>query len=223
MTAAALQVELDRRIEELAKKRPDIDPADIIEVVESVMASISGDLSSVNAKLYAEIESLARFINHAKSEIAALRPDEIKDEHLARATDELEAIVGSTESATNQIFEAIETIEGLAPSMAPETGEKVTEAVTSVYEACGFQDITGQRITKVVHALKHIEGKVEGLLAAFGNEFEKPADGDGEAKPASKAKPDGKPARPDEHLMNGPQMPDEAISQDDIDALLGFD
>lgn len=223
MTVAALQEELDRRIEDLAKKRPDIDPADIIEVVESVMASISGDLSTVNLKLYAEIEQLAQFINHAKSEIAALRPDEIKDQHLATATDELEAIVGSTEKATNQIFEAVETIEGLAPSMAPETAEKITEAVTSVYEACGFQDITGQRITKVVHALKHIEAKVEGLLAAFGDEFQKlPAAKDGDA-PAAKVRVDGKPARPDEHLMNGPQMPDEAISQDDIDALLGFD
>jgi chemotaxis protein CheZ len=221
MVAALLPEDLSKRVQELAKKRPEIDPADIIEVVESVMTSISGDLSAVNLKLYAEIESLARFINQAKSEIAALRPDEIKDEHLATATDELEAIVGSTEQATNQIFEAVEMIESLAPTMPPETSEKITEAVTSVYEACGFQDITGQRITKVVHALQHIEGKVEGLLNAFGQEFQRaPA---GTKADGGKKLPPGKTARPDEHLMNGPQRPESAISQDDIDALLGFD
>ena len=221
MVAAALPEDLSKRVQELAEKRPEIDPADIIEVVESVMASISGDLSAVNLKLYAEIESLARFINHAKSEIASLRPDEIKDQHLATATDELEAIVGATEQATNQIFEAVEAIETLAADMPAETSEKITNAVTSVYEACGFQDITGQRITKVVHALQHIEGKVEGLLNAFGQEFQRPP---GEAKPAAEKKmPPGKTARPDEHLMNGPQRPENAITQDDIDALLGFD
>ena len=219
MAVAALQEDLYRRIEDLAQSRPDIDPEDIIEVVESVMASISGDISAVNLKLYAEIESLARFINHAKSEIAALRPDELKDEHLATATDELEAIVGATESATNQIFEAVETIEEVGSSLAQEQCDKISEAVTSVYEACGFQDITGQRITKVVKALKHIESKVEGLLEAFGHEFSSmPA-----VSAKSKAAEDEKSQRPDEHLMNGPQMPDEAISQADIDALLGFD
>ena len=220
MAVAALQEDLCRRIEELAQARPDVDPEDIIEVVESVMASISGDLSAVNLKLYAEIESLARFINHAKAEIAALRPDEIKDEHLATATDELEAIVGATESATNQIFEAVESIEELGASLQADQAEKITAAVTSVYEACGFQDITGQRITKVVTALRHIEAKVEGLLEAFGQEFRSvspPADKP-EAAPA-----DDKSARPDEHLLNGPQMPEDAISQEDIDALLGFD
>lgn len=221
MAAMALPEDLARRIDDLAQKRPEIDPADIIEVVESVMTSISGDLSAVNLKLYAEIESLARFINHAKAEIAALRPDEIKDQHLATATDELGAIVGSTEQATNQIFEAVESIEALAKTLPPEAEEKITQAVTSVYEACGFQDLTGQRITKVVHALQHIEGKVEGLLNAFGQEFQRVP---GAEQPASPSKlPPGKAARPDEHLMNGPQRPEDAISQADIDALLGFD
>ena len=183
------------------------------------MTSISGDMSAVNLKLYAELESLARFINTAKSEIAALRPDEIKGEHLAIATDQLEAIVGATEQATNQIFEAVETIEAQAEQMQPEVAEKVTEAVTAVYEACGFQDITGQRISKVVAALRHIDQKVEGLLEAFGNEF----DGLQQAvKEHSAPTPSGK-GRPDEHLMNGPQLPGKGKTQDEIDALLGFD
>ena len=33
--------------------------------------------------------------------------------------------------------------------------------VTRIYEACSFQDITGQRIGKVVTALKAIEGRVQ--------------------------------------------------------------
>ena len=211
--------ELDRRIEALSKQPATVDPNDIMEAVESVMTSISGDMSAVNLKLYAELESLARFINTAKAEIAALRPDEIKGEHLAVATDQLEAIVGATEQATNQIFEAVEMIEAQTEQMKPEIAEKITEAVTSVYEACGFQDITGQRISKVVAALRHIDSKVEGLLEAFGNEF----DGLQQVVKEQKAStPSGK-GRPDEHLLNGPQLPGEGKTQDEIDALLGFD
>ena len=136
MTAPARDDELERRIDELSKRRPDIDPSDIIEVVESVMASISGDLSSINQRLFAEIESLAQFINTAKAEIAALKPEEIKETHLATASDELEVIVNHTEQATNSIFEAVETIEELSANMDPEVAGKITDAVTTVYEAC---------------------------------------------------------------------------------------
>ena len=206
--------DLEVRVGQLLKARSDVDPRQLIEAVEAIMATAQGDLSSANLKLYAEIESLAHYIQNARSEIASLRPDEITDEHLPAAGEELEAIVGATEQATNSIMEAVETIESVAAELPPEQAERITNAVTAVYEACGFQDITGQRISKVVNALRHIESKVQALLIAFG--------GDALPKPAGKKtskRADGKD-RPDEHLMNGPQNAAEAISQDDIDALL---
>ena len=104
---------------------------------------------------------------------AELRPDDINSEHLPAATDELTAIVGSTEQATHTIFEAVEGIEALTAKMDPEVAAQVSAAITSVFEACGFQDITGQRITKVVTALQHVESKVDALLHAFGDDIKK--------------------------------------------------
>ena len=215
--------ELDEQIAALARKPELVDPTDIVDVVECVMASVSGDVSTVNHNLFREIEVLARFIQTAKAEIASLRPEEIKHEHLATAADELEVIVGQTEEATNSIFSAVETIESLCEEMDPALAEKVTNAVTEVYEACGFQDLTGQRIGKVVGALQHIEHRIEGLLQAFGAEFEGLPEGALKPSPSPLGPPPGKVARPDEDLMNGPQMPGEAKTQDEIDALLGFD
>ena len=211
--------ELDEQIDALVRNSGSVDPAEIADVVESVMATVSGDLSTVNQRLYCEIESLARFIHTAKAEIASMRPDEIKTEHLASATDELEVIVGQTETATNSIFEAVETIEQLCGQMDEPTAEAVTNAVTTVYEACGFQDLTGQRITKVVVALQHIEHKIEGLLEAFGTEFGRHMEAAGGTAPSDAPKRPGKEDRPDEHLMNGPQRPGEGTTQDEIDAL----
>ena len=206
--------DLEVRVTQLLKARSDIEPRQLIEAVEAIMLTAQGDLSSANLKLYAEIESLAHYIQNARAEIASLRPDEITDEHLPAAGEELEAIVGATEQATNSIMEAVETIEAVAAELPAEQAERITAAVTSVYEACGFQDLTGQRISKVVNALRHIENKVQALLVAFG--------GDALPKPtraAASKRADGKD-RPDEHLMNGPQNATDAISQDDIDALL---
>jgi len=155
--SGAVPAELVAKLSSLKTKIPTYSHDEIEEVVSEMLSTMEGDLSEMNLKLYAEVESLARYIVNAKTEIAALRPDEIMSEHLPSATDELDAITGSTEEATNGILQAMETLEGLVGEMSPELGEKVTEAVTKVYESCNFQDITGQRITKVVKALKHIE------------------------------------------------------------------
>jgi chemotaxis protein CheZ len=102
----------------------------------------------------------------------------------------------------------MEEIERLAGGLPVEVAAPLGDIVIKVYEACGFQDITGQRISKVVKALHHIEGKIEALLAVFGADLSEPA--------AAEA-----PASGDASLLNGPALPSAAgNSQADIDALL---
>ena len=79
-----------------------------------------------------------------------------------------------------------------------------------IYEACSFQDITGQRITKVVNTLKTIEAKVTLIIDTFGMHHWQDI--------APSIKTDTQ--KPDAHLLNGPQMPAAAMAQADIDALL---
>lgn len=217
MTARAQQSDLEMRLAEFGRRHPGIDPKDLVDVVEAIMTSADGDLSSVNLKLYAEIEQLAIYIQRAREEIASLRPDEITAEHLPVAGEELEAVIGATENATNTIMESVETIENLTDQMPREVSETVVDAVTQVYEACGFQDITGQRIKKVVTTLTQIEEKVHALLGAFGQDSQIDA---ARAKAAKAEKPKTDAPLSDADLMNGPQAAEAAISQDDIDALL---
>jgi len=211
MRTSAVSRDISESLDALQNRSDRIDPGEIVDVVEGIMVTMRGDLSAAGLDLYAELGSLAKYIADAKAEISTLRPDEIRDEHLPAASDELDAIVGATEQATNGILEAVETIEGLTQDMSPEVAEKVTEAVTRVYESCNFQDITGQRVTNVVKALKQIEASVVGLLAAFGDESS-PTD-----KPAAPAPAE---AAEDHELLNGPQLPGEATTQAEIDALL---
>lgn len=221
MAMPALSDHIEKQLHDLSAGHARVDPKDILEVVQSVMASIEGDHASLSYRLHEDIEALAEYINGAKAEIAEIQADRINTGYLPEASDQLSAIVGATEQATNEIFEAVESIEELAAKLAPDHAEQITEAVTRVYEACSFQDITGQRVSKVVTTLQNVESMVHALLLAFGEASNGAATADTAAGPSPKsgAVPEA-PARPDEHLMNGPQMPGEANSQEDIDALL---
>ncbi len=154
----------------------------------------------------------------AKAEISSLRADEINSKFIPTASDELSAIVGATEHATNEIFEAVDAIEAASAEMEPEDAAPFADAVTRIYEACSFQDITGQRITKIVQVLQDVEDRVSTLLEAFGEKVpERKSEASGTAEPAPGA---ATQALSDEELMSGPQLPGNAMSQEDIDALM---
>lgn len=213
MPAKGVDRDLLLRLEAIRQEHGDTVHVDkIAEVVRAVLDTVTGDISSHDLKLYRELESLAEYIHAAKAEIAALRPGDIKNQFIASATDELDAIVGATEAATNEIMDSAERLENLATLMEPEIAERMTEITTRIFEACTFQDITGQRITKVVKMLKEIEARVETLVKAFGQEMES-------SPPAAGQETEKAPAT-DEDLLNGPQLPTAAADQAEIDRLL---
>jgi len=218
--------ELQRQLAKLQSQGEAVSPAEIAAIVESVMARLTGDLTTTDLKLYTELEALARFIQNARTEIAAVRPEQITGTDIPLATDELDAVVGATEEATGTILDACEALEKVSGNVPPEAAEAITGAVTRIYEACNFQDITGQRITKVVKTLKHIEDRVSAMLGAFGDEIAKQQQGERGAVEAPAA-PAAAPAEPaptapkaDADLLNGPQLPDDAKKQAEIDAIL---
>src|SRR5690348_12045548 len=107
-------------------------------------------VSALDRELFGELESLARYIRHARQEIAAIRPGAIAGNEIRSATDELDAVIGDTESATHRIMDNCDAIAAIAADLDAEPRTALNAAVTGIFEACNFQDITGQRITKVV-------------------------------------------------------------------------
>lgn len=182
-------------------------------MVKSAKTSIQSELSPADLKIFQELEALVRYIQSAKREIAALCPTEIREKHIREASDELDAIVAHTEEATGAILDAAEKIEATATKLDIEPGMQIADAVTKIYEACNFQDITGQRIGKVVTTLKTIEAKIESLASTLGGWKI-------QENPLKSRAERPKDARPDANLLNGPQLAGNAKSQEEIDALL---
>jgi chemotaxis protein CheZ len=182
----------------------------IEEAVRAVLGSMAGDMTVTEVALLGELEALGREVARAKSEIAALRVDDINASHIPTATDELDAVVSHTATATNEILDCCETLEGLQARLTGADAEALSGAVTRIYEACSFQDITGQRIGKVVSALKSIEKRVAAVTQSFGRGAAPPPEPETPAKPRTEG----------QELANGPQLPGSGTSQAEIDRLL---
>ncbi len=92
--------------------------------------------------------------------------------HLTRIADELQAVISGTEQASQKILATAEEIDQLANNLSAalkgkiEQGlaQDISDLVISIFEACNFQDLIGQRITKVMTTLEAIEDHVSEVL-----------------------------------------------------------
>lgn len=201
-------------LEELAVLRTHICPKDL-QIETGMPTSLSSNLTDA-LKLKTELDQIYQAIAHTKREIASI--SNLGMSQNAQPVDELDAVIEGTETATNRILSAIELVEGEADTLANTlsgdaelSASNIQEQVVSIYEACNFQDITGQRITKVVSVLKFISERTDRMIEIWGGieGFDKI-----EVEEA-------KMHQGDESLLNGPALAtDEKVaSQDDIDAL----
>jgi chemotaxis protein CheZ len=180
---------------------------EVVQIIQSVMTNVMPDTDQTR-KLREELQALSSYIESMRSELAQLRSIEISHNHIPTVTDELDAVVGETAKATGTIMDACDKVQAVADGIGGDKGTELGGIVTSIYEACSFQDITGQRITKVVKTVKNIESKVAEILSAFGHAVP------GEAPAAAPSLPEKA------SLLNGPQLKGPAVSQADIDKLL---
>ena len=116
-------------------------------------------------QLRAELDAMKDAITSTKQEIASIHRSEFEGKGMRRVAGELDAVVGATEQATTSILAAVEEIEtnaNMLRAAGAETGNNdcvgaILDRVVVLYEACNFQDLTGQRIHKIVNVLKFVE------------------------------------------------------------------
>jgi len=183
---------------------------EVAALTEVLMRSLESYFKSIDMTIYRECKELADFIDDARQEISSLSPDHSDEVGIPRAGLELEAIVQQTEKATNTIMESAEQImEADSSDMEAYTGT-VNDAVMQIFEACSFQDITGQRISKVVSTLEHVEDRVSRLVNILGV-----MEGVEPSNSQPKEEIDENAA-----LLNGPALEGEGMEQSEIDDLL---
>jgi chemotaxis protein CheZ len=132
---------MDRRIAELS--------AEIhasVQMVGFSEANLSGQLGAMHTQL---------------SHILALPSSATRNSGL-----ELEAVMQATEEAANRILGAAEAIHSLLTERFSDhpASQAIVEQIDSIFEACSFQDLTGQRIRRAIQQLQNIEGSLAQIV-----------------------------------------------------------
>lgn len=182
---------------------------------------------AVRAEIGAAVEELRRFVDRRIAELStevhgAVQMVDFSENHLsgllqrmqeemarvmAQPADatrnsgvELEAVVHESENAANRIMGAAEHIASLTRGGV--NADAIAEQLNIVFEACSFQDLTGQRIRR---ALRHLQD-IEGMLADMADQAGAPSPPRARQAPIAPAP---------EATGNGPDL-----AQDDIDRLM---
>jgi chemotaxis protein CheZ len=156
---------------------------------------------------------MANAITRTKTEIASIKPAEDREGRIGIATDELDAIVRTTEKATSEILAAVERIQEIAWTLReqgadPAVCDLLDAQAAEAYTACSFQDLTGQRVRRVVKVMRFLESRIDAMIDILRiSEHDAP-----EAEAESEAP-----------LVHGPARPGEGLRQSEIDDLIAVD
>lgn len=196
------------RIEEAAAARlargspPSDGPQHHSEIMQALTAlrSVLAALPSPTAKADAAVKAQSQWLG-------------VEAEQIIRIAHELKAVTAGTDEATQKILAAAEEIDQLANTLSAalkgrieqDLAHDIADHVIRIFEACNFQDLISQRVTKVMTVLKFIEDHVDRALDAIKNAPNPPAADD--------------PAK----YLHGPRLDidDGHMSQGDIDAMFG--
>lgn len=157
-------------------------------------------------------------IARVKAELSKIRYADQGQDPLLTASEELEALKIATAAATDEILgiaeDVLAQLEKLRVSLPAGHDKSLLDSMEvrlgRLFEACGFQDLTGQRSTKVARLLEGLDARVGNALDLL-DDVEVP---DEMALQMRDADAVGEAA-----LLNGPQMTGEGLRQDDIDNL----
>jgi len=177
----SLTIDLDIARPEAALRsalRAELDPA-----LAALHSFVDRRFAELSAELHASVEiadmgeermaaELARIHNQI-GQLVAVPAAATRNSGL-----ELEAVVQATEAAANTILEAAEAIQDFVSSGArdQEAAAAIGARVGAIFEACSFQDVTGQRIRRATQHLQQVETMLETMLPdGVKQEAERPA------------------------------------------------
>lgn len=159
---------------EYARRNRHADTILLLAGLERLGAAVRAGSDMPLDRIRVDIIEMADAINRTKAEVAAIKLEHGDAAPSRNAAAELDAIVGATETATSDILAAAEQVQEIAWTMreqgsAPsEVCDELDRKATDIYTACSFQDLTGQRIRKIIEVLDYLDARINSLMTACG-------------------------------------------------------
>jgi hypothetical protein len=165
-------------LNEYAKRNRHADTEVLLTALSRIEKSVAGHREPMQIDQFRlDVLEMSKAIARTHAEIAAIKPDDATGGRFVMASGELDSIVSATESATSDILAAAERVQEAAWTLREAEADAalcdmLDERATEIYMACSFQDLTSQRIRKVIDALGFLEKRVNAMadIWQFGDE-----------------------------------------------------
>lgn len=194
-------------LSEYARRNRTADTQMLLAAIERLEQSVLAErqVQSMD-RLRFDLVEMAKAITRTKTEIASIRPADHAGTDLVVASEALDGIVRTTERATSEILEAAEHVQEAAWTLREEGAnetlcDELDRRATEIYTACSFQDLTAQRVTRIVGTLRFLEGRLNAMIDIWGG---------AEAEDATEARSD----------LSRDLDRDEALTQSDVDGVI---
>ncbi|PPD15448.1 MAG: hypothetical protein CTY25_06830 [Methylobacterium sp.] len=175
IAAAVMETERGRWfLAEFAKRNRHADTTTLLDAIDRLSRSMNTRPVLIGSDaLHRQILDMARAILRAEKEIRAMHARDSRGIQFAAASETLDAVVETTEKATSAILSAAERMQEQAWTLRelgidPAVCDELDRSATEIYTACGFQDLTAQRIAKAVETLKFLDARIRSLVEAAG-------------------------------------------------------
>jgi chemotaxis regulatin CheY-phosphate phosphatase CheZ len=206
---------------EFSRRNRTADTGMLLEAISRLEHSVGGERATfVAERVRQDLMDMAKAIAQLKIELASNDPEINRFE---QATEALDGVVRTTESATSNILEAAEQIQEIAWTLREAGAESeacdvLDQRAADIYTACSFQDLTAQRTKKVVLTMRSIEGRINGLVDAW-NTGEPSAD---DSASADQQSSDERQIQR-RHLYSPVGIPRQQLAMDEIDLVMRDD
>jgi chemotaxis protein CheZ len=156
-------------LNEYAKRNRHADTDVLLTALARIEKSVAGHSEPMQIDQFRlDVLEMSKAIARTHAEIAAIKPDDATGGRFVVASGELDSIVSATESATSDILAAAEHVQEAAWTLREAEADAalcdmLDERATEIYMACSFQDLTSQRIRKVIDALGFLEKRVNAM------------------------------------------------------------
>ncbi len=150
----------------------------VLAAIERLEQAVTTERPAPAGNLRGDLVEMAEAISRTKAEITAISSPDLGETRLALASQALDAVVRATEQATSDILGAAEAVQEAAWTLRERHGEAevcdtLDRHAMAIYTACSFQDLTAQRIARIIYTLRYLEDRIAAMIAIWGNEAER--------------------------------------------------
>jgi len=158
-------------LDEYARRHRHSDTLAVLDAIKRLQDNLTS--RAVAPAQQGDLLDMARAIARTQHELHAMGQNAMKGAGYSSASDALDAVVATTEQATSSILSAAEKVQEQAWTLREKHGDAAAydlfdACATEIYTACGFQDLTAQRIGKVVELMRFVDQRIRAMLEAAG-------------------------------------------------------